>query len=114
MLAGRKLLEALIVYSKIQVGPLKPTMVLGAANEETKEERDTNYTKIQINDIERELTTNKKLIEMTKGDEDGDEASGSDSEPSEDNLSEEEMAKIIPVKRKETASPNKVKEKKKD
>jgi len=42
---------------------------------------------------------------MTKGDEDGDESAGSDSEPSEDNLSEEEMAKIIPVKRKE--SPNK-------
>jgi len=45
---------------------------------------------------------------MTKGDEDGDDE-GSDSEPSEDNLSEEEMAKIIPVKRKENASPNKLK-----
>jgi len=51
---------------------------------------------------------------MTKGDEDGDESAGSDSEPSEDNLSEEEMAKIIPIKRKENASPTKVKEKKKE
>ena len=48
---------------------------------------------------------------MTKGDEDGEDTAGSDSEPSEDNLSEEEMAKIIPVKRKE--SPNKIKDKNK-
>lgn len=53
-----------------------------------------------MQEIEQELTTNKQLIEMTKGDEDGDDISGSDSEPSEDNLSEEEMAKIIPIKRK--------------
>ena len=37
---------------------------------------------------------------MTKGDEDGDDSACSDSEPSEDNLSEGEMAKIIPVKPK--------------
>ena len=48
---------------------------------------------------------------MTKGDEDGDDTAGSDSEPSEDNLSEEEMAKLIPVKRKE--SPTKLKDKNK-
>lgn len=35
---------------------------------------------------------------MTKGDEDGGESAGSDSSPSEDNLEEEEMAKIIPIK----------------
>jgi hypothetical protein len=34
---------------------------------------------------------------MTTGDEDGDEDEGSDSEPSEDNFDEEEMAKIIPL-----------------
>lgn len=38
MLAGRKLLEALIVYTKLQVGPLKPSKVPVAAREETKEE----------------------------------------------------------------------------
>lgn len=58
------------------------------------------------------MATNKQLIEMTKGDEDGDGISGSDSEPSEDNLSEEEMAKIIPVKRK-AESPTKLRDKKK-
>jgi len=40
---------------------------------------------------------------MTKGDDDGEDSACSDSEPSEDNLSEEEMAKIIPIKRKEVA-----------
>ena len=44
------------------------------------------------------MEQNKKLIEMTKGDEDGDDSACSDSEPSEDNLEEEEMAKIIPTK----------------
>ena len=38
---------------------------------------------------------------MTKGDEDGEDSACSDSEPSEDNLSEDEMAKIIPIKPKE-------------
>ena len=46
---------------------------------------------------------------MTKGDEDGEDSACSDSEPSEDNLSDDEMAKLIPVK----PSPNKLKEKNK-
>ena len=46
---------------------------------------------------------------MTAGDEDGDDTAGSDSEPSEDNLSEDEMAKIIPIKKKNDSS--KVKDK---
>ena len=56
------------------------------------------YTMLKMQEIERELETNKQLIEMTKGDEDGEDSGCSDSEPSEDNLSEDEMAKIIPVK----------------
>lgn len=46
--------------------------------------------------IEKELTQNKKLISMTMGEEGN--SSGSDSEPSADNLEEEEMAKIVPMK----------------
>ena len=65
-----------------------------------------------MQEIEEELTRNKQLIEMTKGDEDGDESPGSDSEPSEDNLSEEEMAKIIPTKRSKELA-NKLKDKNK-
>ena len=42
MLAGRKLLEALIVYTKIQVGPLKPGLSSkeqpGSNSEESKDD----------------------------------------------------------------------------
>ena len=67
------------------------------------------YTALKMQEIEKELETNKQLIEMTKGDEDGEDSACSDSEPSEDNLSDEEMAKIIPVKQ----SPTKLKDKNK-
>ena len=47
-------------------------------------------------DITKELTQNKKLIKMTMGEEGN--SSGSDSEPSADNMDEDELAKITPVK----------------
>ena len=56
--------------------------------------------------LEKELSANKKLISMTMGEEGG--SSGSDSEPSADNLEEDEMAKIVPTK-----EPKKKKEEKK-
>jgi hypothetical protein len=46
--------------------------------------------------LEKELTQNKNLIKITMGDEG--RSSGSDSEPSADNMEDEEMATIIPVK----------------
>jgi hypothetical protein len=52
---------------------------------------DGDYLKINANDLEKELTNNKKLIQMTTGHDDG-ESSGSDSEPSADNLEEEELS----------------------
>ena len=118
MLAGQKLMEGLIVYAKINVGPLKPQHMpknskpqpAAAAQEESKEAK--QYAAIRMQDVEKELTTNKQLIEMTKGDEDGDGESGSDSEPSEDNLSEEEMAKVVPIKRKVESPLKKDKNKK--
>jgi hypothetical protein len=48
---------------------------------------------------------NKKLINMTMGEEG--HSSGSDSEPSADNLEEDEMAKIVPIKLKKTVPPKK-------
>ena len=48
---------------------------------------------------------------MTSGDEDGDDdEGGSDSEPSEDNLEEEELAKIIPITIKVKLEPAKKEE----
>jgi len=49
-----------------------------------------SYKSINTNALEQELAQNKKLINMTMGDEGG--SSGSDSEPSADNLDEEDMA----------------------
>jgi len=112
MLCGQRLLESLIVYTKIVVDPKKyPAKPIEESKERTAdptsdqgEEEEPKpavlYTHLKLADIETELETNKKLIEITKGDEDGDDSAASDSEPSEDNLEEEEMAKIIPIKQK--------------
>ena len=47
--------------------------------------------------MEKELSNNKELLRKTTGRDDG-ESSGSDSEPSADNLEEEEMAQVVPIK----------------
>ena len=49
------------------------------------------FDKLNAGDLEKELTQNKELIKMTNGREDG-ASSGSDSEPSVDNLDDEEIA----------------------
>ena len=95
-MAGRRLLEALIVYCKIDVKQnikeIKPKKQ--AFKEDEAEEQ--AYTDISALALEKELTNNKKLINMTMGEEGN--SSGSDSEPSADNLEEDEMAKIVPIK----------------
>ena len=63
--------------------------------EQPAEEENPQYKELNALEIEKELTNNKKLIIMTMGEEGG--TSGSDSEPSADNLDEEEMAKIVPI-----------------
>lgn len=83
MLSGQKLLETLLVYCKIEVNNKKS---------------DGLYAKLNANELEQELTNNANLIKMTSG-RDG-ESSGSDSEPSADNLEEEEMEKLVPIKPK--------------
>ena len=107
MLAGQRLLEALIVYSKINVKTnLKE---LHPKKEAVTEEKVVvpSYTDISALELEKELTQNKKLINMTMGEEGN--SSGSDSEPSADNLEEEEMAKLVPQKKK--APPPKIEKK---
>jgi len=47
-----------------------------------------------------ELMDNKELIKLTESKEDGADSAGSDSDPSEDNLEEEEMAQLVPIKKK--------------
>ena len=45
-----------------------------------------------------ELMGDKKLLTCGNKNDSGDEDRGSDSDPSEDNMEEEEIAKIIPIK----------------
>jgi hypothetical protein len=52
---------------------------------------------MNANDLAQELSKNKKLMALTTGKDDG-ESSGSDSEPSADNLEEEELAQVLPVR----------------
>ena len=93
MLAGRRLLETLIVYCKIDV----QNSIKQVKNGEEEDEDASDYKKVNVTDLSKELTANKKLIQMTMGRDDG-ESSGSDSEPSADNLEEEEMAQVLPIK----------------
>lgn len=90
MLAGQKLLEALLVYCKIDVSKYV---------KDKKIDNNNGYTLLNFKEIENELSNNKKLIDMTNGREDG-ESSGSDSQPSEDNLDEEELATVVPIQKK--------------
>ena len=69
---------------------------------------DQSYLQLNSDAILKELTDNKQLIKITEGKEDGEGgSSGSESDPSEDNLEEDEIAKIVPLSAK-----NKVNEKK--
>jgi hypothetical protein len=99
MLAGRRLLESLIVYCKIDVHAsikqIKGNKV--EKKEEVKDEDEGEYTKFNAIELAQELTKNKKLMQLTTGRDDG-ESSGSDSEPSADNLEEEELATMLPAK----------------
>ncbi len=92
------MLEALLVYQKIDVD--KKIAEMGKNKKvaaEAGEQKMQGARTLNVKELEKELAQNKKLIAMTAGDEDADGDEGSDSEPSEDNLSEDEMAKIIPI-----------------
>ena len=106
MNAGRKLLEALIVYCKIDVfESIKEIRMKGkkrgVVEEEKEIEASGDYQKLNIDDLQKEISDNKELIKMTEGagdEEEGGIGSGSESDPSEDNLEEEEIARIVPIK----------------
>ena len=69
---------------------------------------DQTYLQLNTDAILKELTDNKQLIKMTEGKEDGDGgSSGSESDPSEDNLEEDEIAKIVPLSAKKKTNEKK-------
>lgn len=91
-------MQALLIYCKIDVE--KKVTEIAKKKDLPVNAPKLMTTNLKVTDLEKELESNKKLIAMTAGDEDGEEDEGSDSEPSEDNLEEEELAKIVPVKKK--------------
>ena len=82
-------MEALLIYFKVPTGK--------SEKKDDSIKGESCKTAIKVSDIETELKENQKLIQMTAGfeDEEGDE--GSDSEPSGDNLDEDELAEIVPI-----------------
>lgn len=58
------------------------------------------YAELNVEDLRAHLAHHKELIDLTSAKADGNESAGSDSEPSEDNLEEDEMAKLVPIKPK--------------
>ena len=91
MMMGQKLLQAIIINWNI---PVKS----GAST-------------LKREDLERELTANKQLLRLTSGDDEGN-SSGSDSEPSADNMDDDEMSKIVPAVKPKAKPPPKKEEKK--
>ena len=81
----------MIVFSKIEV---KTDGKKAIGDKDQK--KPISYKDFNAEDVVKELTQNKKLIKMTMGEEGN--SSGTDSEPSADNLDEDEIAKILPVK----------------
>ena len=71
---------------------------------------DQTYLELNYDNIHKELSDNKQLIKMTEGKEDGEGgSSGSESDPSEDNMEEEEIAQYVPssAKKKIPEKPKK-------
>ena len=57
-----------------------------------------------MKDLMKELTSKKDIYDAMN---DGDSSDGSDSAPSEDNLSDDEMSKILPIQIKKDSKKNK-------
>jgi hypothetical protein len=118
MLMGRKVLEALLVYSRINVMQtlleLKPKKA-DKKEEGNEEEKactitiDQAYLELSYESIHKELSENKQLIKLTEGAEEGEGggSSGSESDPSEDNMEEDEIAKYVPIKPPKKKVPEK-------
>lgn len=99
--AGRKIFHALIMYCKIDPYEVmqckKPVENMPAAGkeEDTKKEEKEDIFDIKMDDIMNEFKDNEEeLLNQS----DAGSSAGSDSEPSEDNMSDNEISKILPVK----------------
>lgn len=93
---GRKLISALIPYWKID-----PYEVVYGKKQIAEIRDPADKSDLDLDDIMKEFKDNENdLIRDT----DANSSAGSDSEPSEDNLSDSEIAKIMPSKNKKKKS----------
>jgi len=82
---GRDLCRTVLIYENLFI-PEELRHLYGNKEDDSS---GVDMTKM----FEEELTSNKKLLSCG----DGDSSGGSDSEPSEDNLPVEEVAKVVPI-----------------
>jgi hypothetical protein len=101
MQAGQSVLMALLIYCKIDVDKKIAEFKTKQGDPEIAPMKAQTRPAFVLADVERELKENKQLIEMTAGDEEGEGDAGSDSEPSEDNMDEAELAEIVPLPKKQ-------------
>ena len=105
MESGKSVAVGLLIYCDIDMAKSVkelPAKKRKAAEEEKKEEGEpllAPYQQFNRKDLVNELLGNKCLLSMGEGKED-DSDDGSDSDPSEDNLEEEEIIKILPISKK--------------
>ena len=83
---GRDLCRTILIYENLYI-PEELRHLYGSKGEEGDGPADMSAL------FEQELQSNKKLLAAG----DGDSSGGSDSEPSEDNLPVEEVAKVVPI-----------------
>jgi len=84
---GRDLCRTILIYENLYI-PDELKHLYGSKGD------DDNSPAVDMSKMfEQELTSNKKLLAAG----DGDSSGGSDSEPSEDNLPVEEVAKVVPI-----------------
>lgn len=101
MQAGQSVLMALLIYCKVDVDKKIAEFKTKQGEPEIAPVKAQTRPTFVLADVERELKENKQLIEMTAGDEEGEGDAGSDSEPSEDNMDEAELAEIVPLPKKQ-------------
>ena len=105
MESGKSVAVGLLIYCDIDMTKSVkelPAKKRKAGEEEKKEEGEqllAHYEQFNRKDLINELLGNKNLLSMGEGKED-DSDDGSDSDPSEDNLEEEEIIKILPISKK--------------
>ena len=91
MEVGRKLCEGILIYCDIEIPRQVSNLSLDDFDKEISEESKS----VDRKKLVAELLQDKALLNMGSKD---DSEGGSDSEPSEDNMDQDEISRLIPIK----------------